>query len=60
MLFRSGQLARAYYDAGHLGDAIPILRAAVTAAAGELSPDDPVTGTLRGLLAGITEDTAAR
>ena len=55
-----GELARAYYDAGHLGDAVTVLRAAIISAGDALSPGDPVTGTLRALLAGITEDTAAR
>jgi len=55
-----GELALAYYDAGHVGDAVTILRAAIITATGALSPDDPATQTLRGLLAGITEDMAAR
>ncbi|HEY1619669.1 MAG TPA: tetratricopeptide repeat protein [Streptosporangiaceae bacterium] len=54
------ELARAYCDAGHLGDAVTILRSAITSATGSLLPGDPAAETLRGLLAGITEDMAAQ
>ena len=33
-----GELARAYYDVGHAGDAVTLLRAAITAAAPRASP----------------------
>jgi tetratricopeptide (TPR) repeat protein len=55
-----GELARAYYDVGHAGDAVTLLRAAITAAGQALSPDDPVTSVLRGLLDEITDEMTAR
>jgi tetratricopeptide (TPR) repeat protein len=54
------ELARAYCDVGHLGDAVTILRAAITSATESLPPGDPAAKELRGLLAGITQDVAAR
>jgi tetratricopeptide (TPR) repeat protein len=54
------ELARAYCDAGHLGDAVTILRAAIISATGSLPPGDPAAKELRGLLAGLGEDMAAR
>jgi outer membrane protein TolC len=55
-----GELARAYYDVGHAGDAVTLLRAAITAAGQALSPDDPVTSVLRGLLDEITNEMTVR
>jgi tetratricopeptide (TPR) repeat protein len=56
----AADLARAYCDAGQLGDAVRLLRAAITAAEETLPPGDPAARGLRELLAGISEETAAR
>ena len=55
-----GELARANYDAGYVGDAVKILRAAIASATEALSPDDPAARALRDLLAEITDDMTAR
>ena len=55
-----GELARANYDAGYVGDAVKILRAAIASASEALSPDDPAARALRDLLAEITDDMTAR
>ena len=55
-----GELARANYDVGHVGDAVKILRAAIASATEALPPDDPAARALRDLLADITDDMTAR
>jgi tetratricopeptide (TPR) repeat protein len=53
-------LARAHFDAGQLGDAITLLRSALQLAERTLPPGDPAADPLRGVLAEITGQTAAR
>ena len=52
-------LARAYWAAGQLGEAVLLLREAIARSEQALSPGDPLTFALRQALADITEEMTA-
>jgi hypothetical protein len=58
-LARRAGLARAYYAAGQLGDAVAVLRDAIARSEQALSPSDPLTLVLREAVAEITGEMTA-
>ena len=58
-LARRADLAHAYYAAGQLGEAVLLLREAITRSEQALSPRDPLTLALRQALADITGEMTA-
>ena len=59
-LARRADLAHAYSAAGQAGEAVTLLRDTITRSEQTLSPGDPLTQTLRQILAGITAEMTAR